>query len=1037
MMTLRLLPRFHRVTPSPCHRVTSSLLHLVTLSLLIAAPALAADEPLTTLTPFLKQHCYECHGAKKQENDKRFDIIGADLADARTLSLWQGILDQLNMGDMPPEDTPQPAAEETAQVIEILTARLKVAYAARRSTGAQTVARRLNRFELRNTVRDLLYINDPELRIGNVARLVDNNGNGSVENTSTDPFRSFPADEVEEGFDNIGDRLVMSDFLLRLMLDAAEESLAIATETGPRPNVETRRFAGHLSKQGTGDLERYARELFPAYDALYRAGTLTADQLRGGVGTSARYRITFEVSGHNQHHPWAELIPADQDTPLLLTLCLAKNGSKDGEQIELAQWELPGDGRMSTFTIETWIDKQWTPQLTWQNGPFARTDQLLQKFLPEAFKPAPDKSKIPKEQHKEAQDAWAREMAVTLLNNYQGPSVRIHSLTLEPLIDQWPPQSHTALYGDVEARSRTRQSLADSNVADGQSLATSATEEAIESLLRRFAERAFRRPVTDEELEPYVALVRAQVANEDEPNPSVIQGLTYQAYEGSWTNLPDFSKLTPTAQGELANGLVDLRAATKDEHFGIVFRGKVNAAKAGEYQFHLASDDGARVLIDGKKVAEHDGLHGAERKQGNAQLAAGAHDIRVEYFAYGKPNSLQVAWSGPGFAEAALAVGQAPAEKPVDVDAQTAEFIKAMQLGYTAILCSPDFLYLQEKPGRLDNYAVAARLSFFLWSSMPDERLFELAQAGKLTDEAVLQQQVDRMLDDPKSAAFMRHFPERWLRLDKIAESPPELNGPFRVYWDRKLEPQILAQTTAYFTDIVKTNGPIRQFIDSDYTYLNEAIASVFYGRDDVQGDFLRKVPTSDRRRGGIFTQPSVMTSTANGVDTSPVVRGVWVLENVLGTPPSPPPPDVEPLSPDLRNARTIREQLAVHRDQQACNSCHRKIDPLGFAFENFDPIGRWREKYPQGGANIDASSTMASGKEIADIVAFKAMLLTREKEITRCLAEKLLTYSSGRVLEPIDRGEVDGIVAAMEKQNGGLRDLIKLVVQSDVFLTK
>ena len=174
---------------------------------------------------------------------------------------------------------------------------------------------------------------------------------------------------------------------------------------------------------------------------------------------------------------------------------------------------------------------------------------------------------------------------------------------------------------------------------------------------------------------------------------------------------------------------------------------------------------------------------------------------------------------------------------------------------------------------------------------MPDKRLMDLAESGRLTNIAVVQQEVDRMLDDPRAAAFTRHFTARWLRLDKLNDNPPERSGPFRVYWDRRLQPQIVAQTDAYFADLLRTNGPVRDLIDSDYTFLNESIATVFYGRDDVKGEFLRKVPTNDPRRGGLLTQPSVMTATANGVDTSPVVRGVWVLENILGTPAPPPPP--------------------------------------------------------------------------------------------------------------------------------------------------
>jgi len=995
------------------------MVRLLLTSVLVVIPLVlfGAESPLETVRPFLKQHCYQCHGAKKQENDKRFDSLGTELSKVETLVAWQGILDQLNLGEMPPEDSPQPDEKETSRVIELLTGQLREAYALQRSTGAQTVARRLNRFELRNTIRDLLYIKDPELRIGNVARLVDNNGNGRVENTSTDPFRAFPGDEEEDGFDNIGDRLVMSDFLLKLMFDAAEESLALATETGPRPKVETRHFSGHVQKQVRGDLERFARELNPDFDAYYRRETITPDAIRGGVGVSARYRITVEVSGHNQKHPWGEMIKANQDDPLRLNLRLFKTRTRN-DHISLRQLDLPGDGKKRTFTVETWIDRKWLPQLTWENGPSdreARTDMLLQKYLPGSFRKAPDRKQIPdKKVYDKARADWSREMAVTLLKQYQGPSIRVYSITLEPLAEQWPPKSHTALYGTGPFE-------------DGR----------VEPLLKSFAERAFRRPVSNVEIQPFVELVRSRIDPEPDPVPSVIQELVYRAYQGSWSKLPDFSMLKPMRQGKVADGLMDLRLSGLGEHFGIVFEGRLNALKAGDYEFTMASDDGAQILIDGKTVIKHDGLHGASTRKGKIRLAAGDHGIRVEYFAYGKPNSLRASWSGPGFRDAPLTVGNATAKKPVNVDAKTAQAIKAMQVGYTAMLCSPDFLYLREEPGRLNDFQVASRLSYFLWSSMPDQQLLDLARAGKLRDAAVLKQQVNRMLDDPRIHAFTHHFTERWLRLDKIADSPPELNGPFRIYWDRKMEPQIIAQTGAYFADLLQANGPVRSLIDSDYTFMNESIGNVFYGRDDIKGDSLRKVATSDPRRGGILTQPSVMTATANGVDTSPVVRGVWLLENVLGMPPSPPPPDVEPLSPDLRKAKTIREQLAVHREQAACNRCHRKIDPLGFAFENFDPIGRWRDRYPKGGGEINASATMTNGEQVADIVAFKKMLLGRENDVARCLAEKLLAYSSGRVLEPIDRGEVNRIVEKMSPQGYRLRDLVHLVVQSEVFLTK
>jgi hypothetical protein len=179
------------------------------------------------------------------------------------------------------------------------------------------------------------------------------------------------------------------------------------------------------------------------------------------------------------------------------------------------------------------------------------------------------------------------------------------------------------------------------------------------------------------------------------------------------------------------------------------------------------------------------------------------------------------------------------------------------------------------------------------------------------------------------------------------------------------------------------------------------------------------------------------MTATANGVETSPVIRGTWVLENVLGTPPAPPPPDVEPLPSDTREATTIRELLDLHRKHEACNSCHRKIDPMGFPFENFDVVGRWRDKYKRAKAPIDASATLTNGRKIPDIVAFKQMLLDQKPLVIRCLTSKMLTYATGRKLEAVDRGEVDRIVTELAKRDNRLRELVQLVVASDIFLSK
>jgi len=223
---------------------------------------------------------------------------------------------------------------------------------------------------------------------------------------------------------------------------------------------------------------------------------------------------------------------------------------------------------------------------------------------------------------------------------------------------------------------------------------------------------------------------------------------------------------------------------------------------------------------------------------------------------------------------------------------------------------------------------------------------------------------------------------------------------------------------------------------------MNKLLGELIY-KQKVLGENLRKVKLEDSRRGGLLTMPAVMTVTANGVDTSPIVRGVYVLENILGTPPPPPPPDVEPLSPDLRGVKSLKEQLAIHRNQEACRSCHQKIDPMGYALESFDPIGRWRDNYPKMDKKakkappIDTAAVLSNGREVKDLVEFKAMLLDRESQVAHCLTEKMLTYATGRLLEVGDRGEIDRITVELKKDGNRLRDLVHLVVQSELFLNK
>ncbi len=363
----------------------------------------------------------------------------------------------------------------------------------------------------------------------------------------------------------------------------------------------------------------------------------------------------------------------------------------------------------------------------------------------------------------------------------------------------------------------------------------------------------------------------------------------------------------------------------------------------------------------------------------------------------------------------------------------------ALKGGLKATLCSPTFLYLEEVPikgsqMRLSDYALASRLSYFLWGTMPDDALLELAKKRRLNRPDVLVDQIERMINDARADHFVSGFLDSWLTLRSLGDAPPDRNK-FEAYYANDLGTAMRRETELFTRDALDRNRSVERFLDSDYAFLNEPLAEL-YEIDGVEGDAFRKVALNDPRRGGLLGQASVLTVTANGVDTSPVLRGVWLLENLLGTPPSPPPPDVEPLDPDIRGAKTIRDQLVKHRNVKSCNECHRKIDPLGFALENFDPIGGWRTKYNDR-AEIDASGSLPDGQSFDDIVEFKKVLMTRKDQFTRALTEKLLAYAIGRRIEIMDRPEIDRIIEELGEKGDGFRDLVKLVATSETFASR
>ncbi len=356
--------------------------------------------------------------------------------------------------------------------------------------------------------------------------------------------------------------------------------------------------------------------------------------------------------------------------------------------------------------------------------------------------------------------------------------------------------------------------------------------------------------------------------------------------------------------------------------------------------------------------------------------------------------------------------------------------LKALQLGFQTILCSPSFLFLEEGEGKLSEHALAARLSYFLWSSTPDAELLKLAGKNKLKASATLREQVNRMLQDQRSNRFVQNFTRVWLNLDNIGETPPSKD--FTVYYRDNLEEAMRNETQDFFKHVLEHNLPPSEFLEANYSFLNRELA-LHYGIEGVKGNHMRQVSIKGTPRGGLLGQGAFLTASGNGVDTSPVVRGIYVMEKLLGYSPPQPPPDVPEIEPDIRGAKTIREQLAKHREIATCAECHRKIDPLGFALENFDAIGRWRDQYGKG-MPVNPAGKLPSGEAFASAGEFKNLMAQKHDQFNRCLTQKLLTYATGREQVPTDRPVIDSILREMKKDNQGLRDLIHLIVLSDVF---
>jgi len=812
-------------------------------------PTLAAPDKIEThVRPYFEQHCVRCHGAKKQEGKLRLDNLVANFTAAESARHWIEVMDRINLGEMPPEGEPRPAAENTRAVASWVAAELR--HAARQSlaSGGRVVLRRLNRTEYANSIRDLLHLHYLP---------------------GESPLEYLPPDGTAEGFDKVGTALMVDPSLLEKYFEVAARIADKAIVVGPpevatykkrfefedtarnraidylcaKPDFQCREHDAVLIDGGARSFGEFIypkmRTMIPA-KGMY-AIRLRAAAFRAGRNTPVRIRVRRgdEVLLETD-------VTAPLESPQTFEIMAALN-SAGGNELDVSM--LNGTKLFVYNPAYGQLDKAIAE--AGARGDHAEVIRLRSRMLSEGIislsKPNLD-----------------------TLDREKLPKLYLDWIELEgPIYEQWPPKSHTALFFK-EANAKQDLSYA-------------------REIFTQFIPRAWRRPVEQAEVEPIVRLVKQEL------------------------------------------------------------------------------------------------------------------DQQVRYE-------------------------------------------DAIRVGLVAVLTSPKFLYLAEPAGDrsrpLDDFELASRLSYFLWSSMPDETLFELARQGRLKNRQVLQAQVDRMLADQKSRALVDGFAAQWLKTGEFRNFTPDP----RTYpnYDAKLGEAMVQETLQFFQEILTHDDSVLNFLDSDWTMLNDRLAR-FYGIEGVTGEHFRRVPLpAGSHRGGLLGQAGVMLRGSDGTRTKPVRRGVYVREVLFNDPPDPPPPNVGEIEPNIQGKNlTVRDRLLQHQQIESCASCHRTIDPYGLALENYDAIGAWRTQ--QNGEEfrgkntplINAAGSLPNGQTFDGPEQFKQLLVAQKDRFSQGLTEKMLTYALGRPIEPSDRSTIDSLAGQMARSGYTLRGLIKAIVISDAFLKK
>ncbi|MDA9859332.1 DUF1592 domain-containing protein, partial [Rubripirellula sp.] len=872
--------RFATTTEHSFYRILFAVIAFATFSLSFVASATAesgTNAYQNQIRPYLSKYCFQCHGPEQQKADLRLDQLDPDLVSGSDADMWQEVLDLTNVGEMPPAEVKQPSNEERQTMVDALTAELRQAMEAKRSTGGKNVLRRMTAYEYNNTLRDLLDLDlrySADLPPEGVAKEGFKNNSGVlgtsalhleyferiarsaleriilVPETQPDPY--FVRVDPEKAFEPVADKAPAAKNKKR-----NSKPVGFNLKNGPDFSP------GNKAKPGLFRLEHGSQ----SNDGILLAGNRPSDRI-GDIFAEEKKIGGAKGAGRSGWQPEfrIELYEVPYDSPVQVRIrCAAILG---------ANHSFP---RLS-FELGSFRGAGVSDQKEAANEEIRSTEMQTYEFVVQG-------ANFPFQSNKPARPSYFR-----IFNDYRRGTSKLSYEELPKLDIDWV--EITCNYYETWPPAQRQAILFDSNNRSKEGVY-------VKEVLGKFMKRAYRRPVTDAEIN--------------------------------------------------------------------------------------------------RKVALFERLRKAE----------------------------------PSFEHAIVST-------------------------LTAVLCSPNFLLLSEPEAtqvaentklerrRIGDYELASRLSYFLWSSMPDETLFALASEGKLHQPEVLLKQTRRMLADPKSQAFSRNFADQWLDLAGIRRLA--VNPEF-FQFDERTKDLFEEETIRFLNHVLTENLSIRNFIDSNFAVLNPTLAR-HYRIPDISGGF-QVIPVSqDHHRGGLLTQASMLFGNSTGAETHPIKRGVWVLERMLDDPPPPPPPNVPELPEKAakdESLLSLKERLIAHADNASCRDCHQKIDPWGVAFENYNALGQWREGStdplalaPHQKVNIDPSTRLRNGTSIENLNDLQNYLLNQKRsQFRQAVVRKVMSYSLGRYLEFADRPAIDSVCETLEESGDNFQVLIEQIVLSEPFSTK